>query len=252
MNQRPPRDLSKYKTAQGDSPSSSEEVETAEKQKLPAIADEGDDIGSGRISEIASSAKAGVAHDSMSPPNNELKPVSPIDASHKSISKRPAVSRLASRQQQTKTVTLANPKWAALPKDIRFYIKYYRENITCHHYALKYDNNNFLKTTFLEIALSYEPLLYAITAFSAYFHTLTRPDAKIQDFLSYYNKSVSLLRESLSKSTRHSTATLLAILQLAMFEASRGQQILTSRSANILSGISRRLGKPFQSSEGSV
>lgn len=106
----------------------------------------------------------------------------------------------------------------SLPKEVRFFIRYHRENLDCDHYALKFDNTNFLQTTFLEIALSYEPLLYAITAFAAYFFTLDRQDGKLQDFLQYYNKSVSLLRDSLAKSSRHSTATLLTILQLATFE----------------------------------
>lgn len=83
---------------------------------------------------------------------------------------------------------------------------------------MKLDTGDFLKTTFLEIALSYEPLLYAITAFSAYHHTLTKSDGQLQDFLGYYNKSVSLLRESLARTPRHTLATVLTILQLATFE----------------------------------
>lgn len=97
-------------------------------------------------------------------------------------------------------------------------MKYHRHNISCHHYALKYDGSGWLKDTFLEIALSYEPLLYAITAFSAYFHTLTLPDGKISMFLGYYNKSVETLRATLARSSHYNTATLLTILQLATFE----------------------------------
>lgn len=96
--------------------------------------------------------------------------------------------------------------------------------MTHHHYSLKYDGGDFLKTTFLEIALGYEPLLYAITAFSAYFHTLAMPNGKVQYFLGYYDKSVSLLRQSLLRSPRHTVATLLTILQLATFEV--GQSTL--------------------------
>ena len=105
-----------------------------------------------------------------------------------------------------------------MPKDVRFYIKYHRDQLSYHHYSLKYDGGDFLKTTFLEIALGYEPLLYAITAFAAYFHTLESPNGKVQQFLGYYDKSVSLLRQSLVKSPRHTVATLLTILQLATFE----------------------------------
>lgn len=215
-NQRPSKDGTKNKTAAAGSPSSGDDTESSDRPRLPPIQDEGDDTASG----TASSRLA--AHDSMSPPGQGLSPTSPTDLSASGVLRRPPVSRTTSKaqQQQQKTTAFASPKWASLPKDIRMYIKYHRENITCHHYALKHDHSNFLKTTFLEIALSYEPLLYAITAFSAYFHTLTRPDGKVQNFLSYYNKSVSLLRDSLSTASRHSTATLLTILQLATFEVS--------------------------------
>lgn len=83
---------------------------------------------------------------------------------------------------------------------------------------MKYDSGEFLKTTFLEIALSYEPLLYAITAFSAYHHNVTQPDGNIQEVIGFYNKSVSLLRASLARTPRHTLATILTILQLATFE----------------------------------
>ncbi|KAG9946881.1 hypothetical protein KCU98_g18318, partial [Aureobasidium melanogenum] len=90
---------------------------------------------------------------------------------------------------------------------------------------MKYDSGDFLKTTFLEIALGYEPLLYAITAFSAYHHTLAKPGGKLSSFLGYYNKSVSLLRQSLERSPRHTVATLLTILQLATFEEFLGDWV---------------------------
>ncbi|KAF2151866.1 hypothetical protein K461DRAFT_227541 [Myriangium duriaei CBS 260.36] len=216
-NQRPPRDLSKYKTATADSGSSGDEGD--DKQKTSAAPEEENEEGSGSIT--AKAAKQ--AHDSMSPSSKERDPISPTESTKKSAPKRPQASRTNSKQP--KLTSLGGPKWATLPKDIRTHIKYHREHITCHHYSLKHDNSNFLKTTFLEIALSYEPLLYAITAFSAYFSTISRPDGNLQSFLSYYNKSVSLLRESLSKASRHSTATLLTILQLATFEEYLGDWV---------------------------
>lgn len=125
-------------------------------------------------------------------------------------------------KQKSHSSTRANPltsgKWAQLPKDVRFYMKYHRDHLTNYHYAIKYDGSDFLGTTFLEIALGYEPLLYAVTAFAAYFHTIKNPNAKIQNFLQYYDKSVSLFRQSLSERPRHTVATLLTILQLATFE----------------------------------
>lgn len=46
---------------------------------------------------------------------------------------------------------------------------------------------------------------------------MRRPDGKIQDYLGYYNKSVSLLIKSLGMNTR-TDAAMLTILQLATFE----------------------------------
>ena len=132
---------------------------------------------------------------------------------------RPHLARQQSRQKLRQQHTQSS-KWAHLPSQVRWYMNYHRENLTHHHYSLKCDTSDFLKTTFLEIALSYEPLLYAITAFSAYHHALTKPDGQLQDFLGYYNTSVSLLRESLAKNPRHTLATVLTILQLATFEVS--------------------------------
>lgn len=47
---------------------------------------------------------------------------------------------------------------------------------------------------------------------------MKQPDGQIQDFLGYYNRSVSLLRKSLASGQRHTDATLLTILQLATIE----------------------------------
>ena len=78
-----------------------------------------------------------------------------------------------------------------------------------------------MKKTFLEIALNFEPLMYAVVAFAAYHNALSREDGKVKDFLDAYNKSVSLLRQSLAKTDRHSLSTLLTILQLATIEVRR-------------------------------
>ncbi|KAF2223746.1 hypothetical protein BDZ85DRAFT_273907 [Elsinoe ampelina] len=230
---KPTRDPSKIRSVPADSGSntSGDEGDGSESQRLPPIPDEKDESGTGMASSEPSSAISGPtdgmqfpAHDSMSPSSKEKSPTSPSDIMAKPGAKRPQPNRQASKQQ-LRLAQFAGPKWAKLPKDIRFYIKYHRDNITCDHYALKYDGTDFLKTTFLEIALSYEPLLYAITAFSAYFHTLTLPNGKLSMFLRYYDRSVQTLRESLAKSPRHSPATLLTILQLATFEEYLGDWV---------------------------
>lgn len=133
-----------------------------------------------------------------------------------------SISRESSRGNLHLKGTRAD-KWAKLPESIRFYINYHHQHITHQHYSMKHDPGDFLKTYFLEMALDYEPLLYAVVAFSAYHHTLTAPNGKIQHFLGYYSKSVQSLRRSLEKSPRHTEATLLTILQLATFEVSRSR-----------------------------
>lgn len=69
--------------------------------------------------------------------------------------------------------------------------------------------------------MNFEPLMYAVVAFAAYHNALSREDGKVKDFLDAYNKSVSLLRQSLAKTDRHSLSTLLTILQLATIEVRR-------------------------------
>jgi hypothetical protein len=108
--------------------------------------------------------------------------------------------------------------WFHLPADLQFYLTYFSENVTHLHYSLKFDSEDFLRTHFLDAALRDEALLYAVVGFSAFQRTLHNPEGKIQDFLQYYNKSVSLLLKSLMSGEQHSTGTILAILQLATIE----------------------------------
>ena len=51
--------------------------------------------------------------------------------------------------------------------------------------------------------------------------TVKRQNGRIQDFLEYYDKSVSLLRKSLAGGQIYTDATLLTTLQLAAFEVSQ-------------------------------
>lgn len=111
--------------------------------------------------------------------------------------------------------------WARQPADLQFYLVYFYENVTQHHYALKHDSTNFLRTTFLEAALRNDALLHAVVGFSAFQRTLHCPGGKMQDFLQYYNKAVSLLLRSLMRKERRTFDTLLAILQLATIEVSQ-------------------------------
>ncbi|KAL8666240.1 MAG: hypothetical protein Q9168_007521 [Polycauliona sp. 1 TL-2023] len=105
-----------------------------------------------------------------------------------------------------------------LPYEQRFYLDYLRNHITHHHYFFRLDAGYFLHHILIEQALSYAPLLHAVVGFAAFQATLGKPNGKIQDFLGYYNRSVSLLRKSLASGQKHTIATLLTILQLATIE----------------------------------
>ncbi|KAF2113404.1 hypothetical protein BDV96DRAFT_496675, partial [Lophiotrema nucula] len=109
--------------------------------------------------------------------------------------------------------------------DVKFYLNYFRHNISHHHYSLKRDGDNFLKTDFLEMAIKHEPLRYAVVGYAAYFHTLSQPEGRMSTFLRYYNESVSKLRESIEKSKKQSLATFLTILQLASIEELLGDWV---------------------------
>ncbi|KAL8776857.1 MAG: hypothetical protein Q9213_008106 [Squamulea squamosa] len=112
-----------------------------------------------------------------------------------------------------------------LPQTQRFYLDYLRNNITYHHYFFRHNANFFLHHILVEQALSYEPLLQAVVAFAAFQVTLGKPNGRIQDFLGYYNRAVSLLRKSLASGQTHTDATLLTILQLATIEEYLGDWI---------------------------
>lgn len=108
--------------------------------------------------------------------------------------------------------------WSHLPSDLQFYLDYHQKYITHYTYSFRHDAGYFLRTTLIGLALRHKPLLYAVVGFSAFQHTLTKPDGKLQDFLGYYTTSVSHLRASLASSRPHTIATLLTILQLATVE----------------------------------
>jgi hypothetical protein len=108
--------------------------------------------------------------------------------------------------------------WSHLPSDLQFYLAYFYENVTHLHYSIKFDSENLLQTRFLDVALGNESLLYAVVGFAAFHRTLHNPTGKIQDFLEYYNKAVSLLLYALKKGERRTKGMILAILQLATIE----------------------------------
>lgn len=217
--------------------SSSDEFEddtTIPRTNLEAIPDEDETVAT--MAEMDSTS--GLHHKDTNQPTSGLKAVmrqssetpslvldkgaSPTPSTEGSIG-YPTYQSVGSSQVK-RTVGLRSD-WSHLPADLQFYLTYFYENVTYLHYSLKYDSGNFLKTLFIDAALRNEALLYAVVGFSAFQRTLHNPEGKIQDFLQYYNKAVSLLLKSLKKGERHSSGTILAILQLATIEEFLGDWI---------------------------
>lgn len=109
-------------------------------------------------------------------------------------------------------------KHKRLKDDVRHFLKYHQEKLNHHHYLLVYEADMFCRGTLLDLALEYEPLLYALVGFAAYHYTLENPQGKLFDFLKYYDRSLQLLRKSLASGVRHNEAMLATILQLSTFE----------------------------------
>jgi len=219
---KPPSVKSRSSHPESASNSSGDEHD-GDSERLPVIPDE-DGFDDDDVTEPPSAVSTRQAeikfpsHDSMSPSSKE----SPTTATESDAQRaaRRTIQQNRGAPMGSALTPKAQAKFQSLPKDVKRYIEYHRDELSHHHYALKYDGSDFLKSTYLEIALGYEPLLYAICAFSSYFHELSKPNGRVQTFLSYYDKSVRLLRQSLLKMTRPSIPTLLTILQLASFEVS--------------------------------
>lgn len=138
--------------------------------------------------------------------------MSPIDETRSSV---PSITSGTSIRGMS--VSSASPM-PDLPEDILFFMRYAKANLTFWHWNYTVDGSDFLHNSVLETALDYEPLLYAVTCFSAYNYTLQQPNGKIQDFLKYHSMSVIALRKSLKARQQPNHATLLTILQLATIE----------------------------------
>ncbi|KAI1619095.1 hypothetical protein EDD36DRAFT_50113 [Exophiala viscosa] len=109
-------------------------------------------------------------------------------------------------------------KIRSLKPDLQRYLQFQQEYMTYYHYFFKLDPTDFVHGELIDLALTYEPLLYAVVGFAAYHYELQQPNPKLSHFLSYHSKSLSMLRKSLEKNSKVSEATLLAVLQLAIFE----------------------------------
>lgn len=228
------RDSKGSKTSHGDSASSPSGDEYAESERKESAAEgletipdneEGEEAPQSAIapptaeSSRKASSTPSLSHgksptpsteDSMSALNSAIEPLPPTHAT---------ASRLGPKKQPKPTLSqIQNKKWAELPPEVTFYLNYHRTHLTNYHYAFKYDHDDFLQKAFLDIAIRSEPLLYAVVGFAAYHYTVSKGEGKIKDFLTYYNKSVTLLRLALTKNPKPNIITLITILQLATIE----------------------------------
>ena len=122
--------------------------------------------------------------------------------------------------------------WAHLPPDMQYYQNWYQDNMTFYHFGMLHDTDNFFKTILPATAIGDETLLNAFVGFIAYHATIQNPDGKIEDFLQYYNKSVTMLLSHLKRNDKYTIATLLTVLQLATIEVC--QKLFFSERAHIL------------------
>ncbi|KAF2201558.1 hypothetical protein GQ43DRAFT_471698 [Delitschia confertaspora ATCC 74209] len=213
------------KTSSRSSPEGSSPEDHELKEPLSAIPDEDEEAGnesatvSGAPSQREPSDTPSLVNDRSPSPSTES------SATITSGAPRPPLSRASSSMQPSKQAASTARAFAELPPDVQFYLNYHKNQLTLHHYAFKSDASNFLKTTFLDMAIKHEPLLYAVVGFAAYYHTLSKPDGQMSNFLRYYNKSVSLLRQSILQSKKHNLATLMTVLQLASIEEMLGDWV---------------------------
>ena len=178
---------------------------------------------------------------SMSPLTDTSSPHSSSRSASAAFKNPAALSSVSTNTSREST------PWSHLPSDLQYYLDYHQSHLTYQYYFFKHDADHFLHTVFLDHALSYEPLLYAVVGFAAFRLTLKKSEGKIQDFLHYYNKSVSLLRRSLQSGQKHTDSTMLTILQLAAFEV--GLSAYQSLLSLQIIGIPWRLGESSWTSE---
>ncbi|QDS69244.1 hypothetical protein FKW77_001785 [Venturia effusa] len=133
-------------------------------------------------------------------------------------------------------------KLADLPPDLKFYLEYAQTNLTKHHWEMKLDGKGFLNTTLIEVALRFDPLLFAVVGFAAYHFTLSKPNGQLKDFLGFYQQSVSLLRKTIKH--KPSLATIMTILQLATIEEWLGDWVNLMRHQKAALALITKLYTP--------
>ena len=237
---KPSRKGSKAGESNESASSASEDEEGDGKSALPAILDHEEDISEPQSAASSQSRKSSNA--ALAASRGSIASTAETGSSSRDAS-RPQANRAPSKHSVKPSISHSS-RWPGLPRDVKAYLKYHKQSLSHHHYAFKYDAGDFLKTTFLEIAMNddSQALLYAIVAFAAYHHAVASGDNKISPFLSYYNRSINMLKTSL-ETKRPNVTTLLTILQLATIEVSDLEALPPDRADNC-TGIPRRLGQP--------
>lgn len=162
--------------------------------------------------------KLGTRHSSETPSHEGNKSSSPSASTGTPSSLTTATYQVSDFSLPATSGPSVRSDWSHLPADFRHYLNYFCENITNYHYCMVADADNFFRVVFPRLAIQNEALLYAVVGFAAYHQTLENPNSQIQEFLQYYNKSVTILLNFLKRKEKNTVATLLTILQLATIE----------------------------------
>lgn len=178
--------------------------------------------------------KPGTRYSSETPSADGTKSSSP------SLSTGTSVGFMAPFRASDPSIQPGPLEWSHLPQDLQFYLDYYCENVTHYYYGMVNDPEGFFRTFLPGTAVRQgnEALLYAVVGFAAYHATVKDPKGQIQDFLKYYNKSVTLLLSSFRKKEKQNTATLLTILQLATIEVGLTRLSITIHKLTAFRNIS--------------
>lgn len=160
---------------------------------------------------------AGLRHGSETPSYDGNKSSSPALSAGTASAHAPGGLHF---QAVSNVTTPSRPDWTFLPHELQFYLGYFYDNITHYHYCAVNDADDFFRSILPSLAIRNEALLFAVVGFSAYHHSMKNPNGRINEFLQYYSRSVTMLLECLKKKEKYSIGTLLTILQLATIEVS--------------------------------
>ncbi|KAF5632656.1 transcriptional regulatory moc3 [Fusarium tjaetaba] len=187
-------------SAQQTSPTSSkseDDEDTEQESKLEMIVDEDEDTEDQTKSSV---------------PSRQSKSVSPSTATA-------TPSSLAAVYSSSEfPIQTGEADWSHLPPEYQQGLSFFVENLNHFNYCIPLDSDGFFTNILPNMATRHEPLLNALVGFSAYHITLRNPQGKLQDFLQYYNKSVTQLLGLFKRREKPNVATLLTILQLATIE----------------------------------